>query len=199
MTGSCARRAVLRPPLQREYPAAGVAGIVLDEKQRRHAGALMRVNHSGEISAQALYVGQALFARNSATQERLARAAGEETDHLYWCERRLHDLESRPSVLNPVWFGGALAIGTLASLCGDRWSLGFVEETEKQVVRHLQSHLEALPYADAPSRAVVSAMCDDEARHAADAAADGARRLPQWVRGLMTVQARVMTRLAYWV
>ncbi|MEQ8661922.1 MAG: 2-polyprenyl-3-methyl-6-methoxy-1,4-benzoquinone monooxygenase, partial [Gammaproteobacteria bacterium] len=168
---------------QRPYPAAGVGDTAsLDAAARRHAAGLMRVNHAGEVCAQALYVGQALLARNARTEAALAQAAREEGDHLFWCEQRLAELDAHPSRLNPAWFAGALAIGAAAALAGDRVSLGFVEETERQVVKHLDGHLEALPADDQRSRAVVRAMREDEARHAGDAAARGARRLPRVVR-----------------
>lgn len=183
----------------RDYPAEALAESRLSAVEERHAAGLMRVNHSGEVCAQALYLGQALFARNRETHSNLVQAAREEGDHLFWCERRLAELSARPSRLNRAWFGGACALGMLAAAAGDRWSLGFVEETERQVVEHLEGHLEALPSEDLRSRAVVRAMCDDEARHASEAAVQGARSLPVLVRRVMALQARVMTKLAYWV
>ena len=160
---------------QRPYPAADVPDEPsLDAAARRHAAGLMRVNHAGEVCAQALYVGQGLLARNARTEAALKQAAREEGDHLFWCERRLAELDARPSRLNPAWFTGALAIGAAAALLGDRVSLGFVEETERQVVRHLDGHMASLPAGDERSRAVVRAMREDEARHAGDAAARGA-------------------------
>ncbi len=183
---------------QRPYPAADVPDEPsLDAAARRHAAGLMRVNHAGEVCAQALYVGQGLLARNARTEAALKQAAREEGDHLFWCERRLAELDARPSRLNPAWFTGALAIGAAAALLGDRVSLGFVEETERQVVRHLDGHMASLPAGDERSRAVVRAMREDEARHAGDAAARGAVRLPRFVQALMARQARVMTTLAY--
>ncbi|MEQ8235060.1 MAG: 2-polyprenyl-3-methyl-6-methoxy-1,4-benzoquinone monooxygenase [Gammaproteobacteria bacterium] len=185
---------------RRAYPAADVADLApLDAADRRHAVGLMRVNHAGEVCAQALYVGQALLARNARTEKALAQAAREEGDHLFWCEQRLTELGGRPSRLNAAWFGGALAIGAAAALAGDRVSLGFVEETERQVVTHLEGHLDKLPAADRRSRAVIDAMRDDEARHAGDAAARGALRLPRFVREAMARHARVMTTIAYWI
>ncbi len=181
----------------RPYPAETVAEASLAGDERRHAAGLMRVNHAGEVSAQALYVGQAVLARHGATADHLLQAAREEGDHLVWCERRLAELGARPSRLDPLWFAGALAIGAGAAALGDRFSLGFVEETERQVVRHLDGHLTALPARDRRSRAVVEAMRSDEASHAAAAAARGARPLPAPVRRLMALQARVMTTLAY--
>ena len=183
----------------RDYPADAIANCRINAVEERHAAGLMRVNHSGEVCAQALYLGQALFARNRETHSNLVQAAREEGDHLFWCEQRLAELGARPSRLNRAWFGGACVLGMLAAAAGDRWSLGFVEETERQVVEHLEGHLEALPPDDLRSRAVVAAMCDDEARHGGEAAAQGARSLPAWVRAVMALQARVMTKLAYWV
>lgn len=171
----------------------------LDEAARRHAAGLMRVNHTGEVCAQALYVGQGLGAREPARAAWLAEAAREEGDHLYWCRERLDALGARPSRLDPLWFAGALAIGTAAGCAGDRFSLGFVEETERQVVAHLDGHLARLPAADTASQAVVREMRRDEARHAAAAAARGGQRPPAPVRLLMAAQARVMTTLAYWI
>ncbi|MCB1748809.1 MAG: 2-polyprenyl-3-methyl-6-methoxy-1,4-benzoquinone monooxygenase [Gammaproteobacteria bacterium] len=193
-----ATRSALRQ--RRPYPAATVeqAGP-LDAAASRHAAGLMRVNHAGEVCAQALYVGQALLARRARTRERLLEAAREEGDHLFWCEARLAELGARPSRLDPFWFTGALAIGMSAAALGDRASLGFVEETERQVVRHLEGHLDELPPADRRSRAVVEEMRADEARHAEDARARGALPLPWPVRRLMRLQARVMTTLAYWI
>jgi ubiquinone biosynthesis monooxygenase Coq7 len=159
----------------------------------------MRVNHAGEIAAQALYHGQALVAHTEATRGMLLQAAQEETDHLAWCEKRLTELESRPSRLNPLWYAGSFAIGALAGLLGDRVSLGFVVETERQVEGHLDSHLGALPTGDARSRAIVKAMQADEVEHGAHARAAGGMDLPAPVRELMRRTARVMTGTAYWV
>lgn len=184
----------------RPSPAAGVEETApLSPAERRHAAGLMRVNHAGEVCAQALYLGQALLAREAETAARLRLAATEEGDHLFWCEARLAELGARPSRLEAGWFAGALAIGAGAAALGDKVSLGFVEETERQVVRHLDGHLKALPAGDVRSRAVLRAMRADEARHAAAARAGGARRLPWLARGAMALHARVMTTLAYWV
>jgi 3-demethoxyubiquinol 3-hydroxylase len=181
----------------RPCPDQGLAETVHDPAARRHAAALMRVNHAGEIAAQALYHGQALTARNPAVREQLLAAARDETDHLAWCERRVRDLDSRTSVLAPVWYAGSFAIGALAGLSGDRTSLGFVEETEKQVVEHLDAHLHELPPEDERSRRIVAQMKADEDRHAGDARQNGAVTLPRPVRELMRRTARVMTRAAY--
>jgi ubiquinone biosynthesis monooxygenase Coq7 len=181
----------------RPFPDEGVPETLTDPTVRRHAAALMRVNHAGEIAAQALYHGQALTARNPALREHMLEAAREETDHLAWCERRVRDLDSRTSLLAPFWYAGSFAIGALAGLSGDRTSLGFVDETEKQVCAHLESHLDDLPAEDERSRRIVAQMKADEDRHASDARARGAVLLPRPVRELMRRTARVMTGTAY--
>jgi len=159
----------------------------------------MRVNHAGEIAAQALYHGQAMAARSEVTRRMLLDAAREETDHLAWCESRLKELDSRPSLLNPLWYAGSFFIGALAALAGDRASLGFVVETERQVEGHLDQHLGRLPAADQRSRAIVERMRTDEAAHGANARAAGGAELPGPVRALMRRTARIMTGTAYWV
>ena len=179
-------------------PAAPVAAE-LSPDERRRAAALMRVNHAGEIAAQALYHGQAMAARSAATRKLLLDAAREETDHLAWCESRLRELDSRPSLLNPLWYAGSFCIGALAALAGDRASLGFVVETERQVEGHLDQHLGRLPAADLRSRAIVQQMRTDEAAHGANARAAGGMDLPGPVRALMRRTARIMTGTAYWV
>lgn len=185
------------PPEGAAYPAAGVADASLAMPERRHAAGLMRVNHAGEVSAQALYHGQALVARKARVREQLLRAAGEERAHLQWCATRLTELGERPSLLSPVWYAGSFAIGALAGLAGDGASLGFVEETERQVVEHLEQHLASLPQQDARSRAIISAMQQDEARHGDEAQAAGARPLPLPARELMRRVAAVMKFGAY--
>jgi ubiquinone biosynthesis monooxygenase Coq7 len=181
----------------RPYPAAHLPDSPADAATRRHAAGLMRVNHAGEIAAQALYHGQALTARDPRVRRVLTDAAREETDHLAWCEQRVRELGSRTSLLAPAWYAGSWLIGALAGLAGDRTSLGFVAETERQVVEHLQKHLRELPASDRRSREVVERMRDDEARHGAAAGAWGAHELPEAVRSLMRHTARVMTRTAY--
>lgn len=171
----------------------------LTDTEKRTAAALMRVNHAGEIAAQALYHGQALMARSTATRELLLKAAREETDHLAWCETRLRDLDSRPSLLNPLWYAGSFAIGAAAALLGDRISLGFVVETERQVEGHLDQHLTRLPPGDAHSRAILQTMQADEIAHGMSAKAAGGAELPAPVRALMRSTARIMTRTAYWI
>src|SRR5271170_3063615 len=195
-----ALRAVFAPAsAARAMPAAASQPIPLPEPQRRESAALMRVNHAGEVAAQALYHGQALVARSAATRELLLKAAGEEADHLGWCEQRLRELGSAPSLLNPLWYAGSFAIGAVAAAFGDGASLGFVAETERQVEGHLDEHLRRLPAADATSRAVVAAMRKDEIAHAGAARAAGAVELPGIVRGLMRGTAKVMTGTAYWI
>jgi len=187
----CARSARPMPA------AAGPTAQPLSAEQRRLSGALMRVNHVGEVCAQALYAAQALTARSASLRQQMAEAGREETDHLAWCERRLTDLGERPSLLNPLWYAGAFAIGLAAGRAGDRISLGFVVETERQVEAHLAGHLERLPVEDTASRAVVAQMQADEARHAEEAGRAGAAALPAPVRGLMRAAARVMTATAH--
>ncbi|NNF52542.1 MAG: 2-polyprenyl-3-methyl-6-methoxy-1,4-benzoquinone monooxygenase [Gammaproteobacteria bacterium] len=182
---------------QREYPAAELPDAPLSATERKHAAGLMRVNHAGEVAAQALYQGQALTARLENVREKMREAAIEEQDHLAWCEKRLRELGSSPSILNPLWYSGSFAIGALAGLAGDRWSLGFVAETEQQVVEHLESHLGNLPGKDQRSRKVVSKMRDDEAEHRDTAREAGGATLPGPVRGLMRMVAGIMTRTAY--
>lgn len=188
-----------RAEAQRANPAGDLPAAELEEVQRRHAAGLMRINHTGEVCAQALYLGQAAVARDTATRTQLLEAAQEETDHLAWCQERLHELDSRPSVLNPLWYAGAYAMGLAAGLRGDGWNLGFVVETERQVEAHLDEHLEntGLPPADARSRAIVAVMKDDEARHAEHALAAGARRLPRPIPDLMRLAATVMKTVVY--
>jgi ubiquinone biosynthesis monooxygenase Coq7 len=169
----------------------------LSESERRHVAGLMRVNHAGEIAAQALYHGQALVARSATTRDFLLRAAAEEGDHLAWCERRLHELGARTSLLNPLWYAGSFAIGAVAAALSDAVSLGFVSETERQVEGHLDGHLTALPAQDRRTRRIIEAMKTDEAGHADAAERAGAAQLPTPVRALMRATARVMTNTAY--
>lgn len=186
-----------RPAAQRPNPAGDDAEIILDADERRHAAGLMRINHVGEICAQALYSGQAAVARDEATRADLLAAAAEETDHLAWCAERLDELGSRPSLLNPIWYAGSYAIGVLAGLRGDGWNLGFVVETERQVEAHLAEHLQTLPEADLRSRAILQQMKADEARHADNAEQAGARVLPQPVPSLMAAASKLMKTVAY--
>ena len=183
----------------RPLPDADLPDTVLSESEKKLAAALMRVNHSGEVCAQALYQGQALTARDPAVQDRLHLAAQEETDHLAWTAHRVADLGGHLSALNPLWYGSSLAIGALAGLLGDKWNLGFLAETERQVGQHLQSHLTRLPLQDEKSRAVVSQMVVDETQHAQMATELGGAELPLPVKQLMKMASGVMTRTSYWL
>lgn len=182
---------------QRPRPDAGLEEAALSAAEKRHAMGLMRVNHCGEVCAQALYQGQALTARNPQAREALQNAAFEEVEHLAWTEQRIRELGGHPSLLGPLWYTGSLALGVTAGLLGDKWNLGFLEETEHQVGAHLDSHLTALPEADAKSRAIVTQMRDDELRHADMANEFGAASLPAPVKGLMKLTAKLMTATSY--
>jgi ubiquinone biosynthesis monooxygenase Coq7 len=181
----------------RENPAGDLAAAELSEEDRRHVAGLMRINHTGEICAQALYAGQAATAHHDETREAMQLAADEEIDHLSWCEDRLKELDSHPSILNPFWYAGSFAIGAVAGIAGDDWSLGFVKETENQVEAHLEDHLERLPEGDARSQAILDQMKEDEAKHARMAEDAGARELPPPIRRAMTVTADLMKSLVY--
>jgi ubiquinone biosynthesis monooxygenase Coq7 len=181
----------------RDNPARAVDDVALDDAERAHAAGLMRVNHTGEVCAQALYEGQALVARDEETRRALKSAAAEETDHLAWCEERLGELGSEPSMLNPLFYAASYAMGAATGLLGDRVSLGFVEATEDQVCRHLESHLEALPAEDERSRAIVEQMHSDEARHGEAAMAAGGVAFPAPVKALMTLASKLMTETTY--
>lgn len=192
------RASFARPPSSRPTPGKP-ASTPVDPGLRRHAARLMRVNHAGEIAAQGLYHGQALTARLPETHAALRKAAAEEGDHLAWCRDRLDELGSRPSFLNPLWYAGSVAIGALAGLAGDRMSLGFMAETERQVEGHLADHLERLPADDTRSRRIVQQMQVDEIEHGHAAVAAGAETLPEPVPKLMRLAARFMTCTAYWI
>ncbi|GMG85715.1 2-polyprenyl-3-methyl-6-methoxy-1,4-benzoquinone monooxygenase [Biformimicrobium ophioploci] len=181
----------------RPSPANAEPHAELDNAERRHAAGLMRVNHSGEVCAQALYQGQALTAKLPEVREEMEHAAEEEVDHLAWCEQRLRDLDSRPSLLNPLWYGLSFGIGAVAGKVSDRMSLGFVAATEEQVCKHLESHLQSLPEQDQKSRAVVEQMLVDEARHAHTALEAGGHRFPAPVKGVMTLVSKAMTKSSY--
>jgi 3-demethoxyubiquinol 3-hydroxylase len=185
------------PGAKRPSPAQQVPEAPLKAHERKHSAGLMRVNHSGEVCAQALYRGQALTARLPEVREDMERAAAEEVDHLVWCRERLDELGSHTSYLNPLWYGLSFSLGAGAGLVGDRVSLGFVAATEDQVCKHLESHLKKLPEGDRKSRAVVEQMLDDEARHADMALAAGGMRFPAPVKGIMTLVSRVMTETSY--
>lgn len=175
---------------------AGDPGV---EQERRESAGLMRVNHAGEVCAQALYSGQALVARDARIRTALQAAGAEERDHLVWCRDRLEELGSRPSFLTPAWYAGSFALGVASGLTGDRWSLGFLAETEAQVEQHLEGHLDRLSPEDGRSRAILAQMRDDESRHGETGRALGAAELPQPIKGVMKAFSKVMTRTAYWV
>lgn len=183
----------------RPNPAQDVEDSDLEDSERRHAAGLMRINHAGEVAAQALYLGHAAVARDPEVARHMRAAAGEERDHLKWCEQRLGELDATPSLLAPLWYAGAFAIGAASGALGDRWSLGFVAETERQVADHLHDHLERLPAGDRRSRAIVETMRAEEAAHGAEAEQRGALPLPGGVRRLMQTAATAMKRTAYWV
>mgnify|MGYP001822975978 FL=1 len=182
---------------RRENPAGSTPEVMMDEEHRQHAAGLMRINHAGEVCAQALYAGQAATARNPDVQAEMQKAADEEIDHLSWCKDRLDELESKPSLLDPFWYAGSFAIGAAAGLAGDGWSLGFLKETENQVEAHLEGHIEKLPPEDARSRAILDQMKIDEAKHAQMAEDSGAYELPRPVKRLMKITAGVMKSVAY--
>lgn len=196
---SALRTLFAKPRALRNCPVVPADDTKLSSDERRHAAALMRVNHVGEVCAQALYTAQALGTSDPALARRLEAAAEEETDHLAWTAARLEELGGRPSLLNPVWYAGAFALGLVAGRLGDRASLGFVVETERQVEAHLESHLDRLPAADHASRAIVAQMKSDEAEHAERALSAGALELPPPVKALMRAAARVMTTTAHYI
>ena len=183
----------------RPVPGETLPEPPLEDSARALVASLMRVNHTGEICAQALYEGQALTARNAAAKEALERAAREETEHLAWTERRIEELGGRKSLLNPLFYAGSLAIGAAAGLLGDRWSLGFLAETERQVVEHLSGHLERVPVEDEKTRAILEQMREDEGRHATSALEHGAAELPETAKRAMRVASGIMTRTTFWV
>ncbi len=184
-------------PTERPDPSADIEEAELTTAERTLSGNLMRVNHAGEVSAQGLYQGQALTAKLPDVRGAMERAAQEENDHLVWCENRINALGAHKSLLGPFWYAGSFAIGSLAGLAGDKWSLGFVTETERQVVKHLDEHLNRLPEADAKSRAVLEQMKEDEAHHATVALEAGAAELPTPVKKLMGLTSKIMTTLAF--
>ena len=185
------------PATHRPYPADEISDIDLDDNQKKHVAALMRVNHAGEVSAQALYQGQSITACNHHVREKLEQAALEENDHLVWTANRLRELGAGTSLLNPLWYAGSFAIGAFAGTLGDRWNLGFLAETEHQVVKHLDEHIDKLPHNDRRSQAILQQMKVDEARHATTALDNGGGELPTPIRKLMQAMSKVMTRTAY--
>lgn len=183
----------------REYPALGIDETELNQTEKKHAAGLMRVNHAGEVCAQALYHGQSITAKLTQTREQMQQAQAEEVDHLLWCEKRLKELGSHCSYLNPLWYLGSFSIGAIAGAVGDKWSLGFVAETEKQVVNHLQKHLDNLPSQDKKSEKILEQMKDDENRHQHMAKDAGGTELPRFIQWLMKQTSAVMTKTAYWL
>lgn len=201
MHADTALRTVVGKPqaTHRSYPADDIDDCALNKAETDRVAGLMRVNHSGEVSAQALYQGQSITARNEEVREKLQEAAMEENDHLVWTENRLRELGHRTSLLNPLWYAGSFAVGAFAGALGDKWNLGFLAETEQQVVRHLDEHLDRLPADDKRSRAILEQMKIDEARHATTALDYGGESLPVPVKKLMQAMSKVMTRTAYWI
>jgi ubiquinone biosynthesis monooxygenase Coq7 len=187
----------LAPDPSRPNPAGSTPDSDLNEETRKHIAGLMRINHTGEICAQALYSGQAVTARNKEIKEEMHAAAQEELDHLSWCEQRLQELDSNTSLLNPLWYAGSFAMGAIAGLAGDGWSLGFLKETEIQVEAHLAEHLEQLPEEDKRSQAILDQMKTDEARHAEMAATAGAYELPEPIKDAMSFTSKIMKAVAY--
>jgi ubiquinone biosynthesis monooxygenase Coq7 len=184
---------------ERPNPAEDIPEADLTDEQRRHVARLMRINHTGEVCAQALYQGQALTAKLPDTRKRLERSAKEENDHLAWCAARLEDLGDRKSLLNPLWYAGSFAMGAAAGLAGDKWSLGFVVETERQVEDHLDEHLAQIPSDDEKTRTILEQMKADEVHHAQIAHAAGGAELPAPIRSAMRLTSKVMTGTVYWV
>lgn len=193
----------LAPPTQRvskrSIPGQDQIDGPLNVEERHHIAGLMRVNHAGEVCAQALYQGQALTAQLSKVKMQMAQAAAEEVEHLAWCEHRLSELSSQPSLLNPLWYMGSLMIGMVAGLAGDRWSLGFVAETEQQVSAHLQKHLQKLPPQDEKTKAILEQMQEDETHHAEVAKDAGAAELPFFIKKLMQAASKLMTHSSYYI
>ena len=201
MSADTALRTLLGEPIvtEREYPANNISDAEFSEQEKKHIAGLMRVNHSGEVSAQALYQGQSLTSSNREIKEELQQAALEENDHLNWTRNRINELGGHTSFLNPLWYGGSFAIGAFAGAIGDKWNLGFLAETEHQVVEHLESHLNKLPGGDLRSRAILEQMKTDELKHATTAIEHGAAELPPPVKKLMAAMSKVMTGTTYYV
>ena len=183
----------------RRYPAHGINEDNLSEIERSHSANLMRVNHSGEVAAQGLYRGQAITARLEGTREKMDHAAQEELDHLSWCNKRLQELNEHPSLLNPAWYALSFGMGAAAGLAGDKWSLGFVHETEEQVVKHLEGHLDDLSLNDKKTAAILEQMQVDESKHSEEALESGAENLPEGLKSVMSVIAKVMTKTSYYI
>ena len=183
----------------RRYPAHGINEDNLSEIERSHSANLMRVNHSGEVAAQGLYRGQAMTAKLEGTREKMDHAAQEELDHLSWCNKRLQELNEYPSLLNPAWYALSFGMGAAAGLAGDKWSLGFVHETEEQVVKHLEGHLDDLSLNDKKTAAILEQMQVDESKHSEEALESGAENLPEGLKSVMSVIAKVMTKTSYYI
>lgn len=201
MNADTALRTLFGAPVTsaREYPAADISDAEFSADEKKRIASLMRINHSGEVSAQALYQGQALTCRNDVIREKLNQAAIEENDHLSWTKSRIDELGGHTSLLNPLWYGGSFAIGAFAGAIGDKWNLGFLAETEQQVVEHLESHLNKLPGGDLKSRAVLEQMKIDESKHATTAIESGAAELPSPVKKLMATMSKIMTSTTYYI
>ena len=182
----------------RENPSSLIDESLLNAEEKQHTAGLMRVNHAGEVSAQALYQGQALTAQLTTVKQQMTQAAAEEVDHLAWCEQRLQELDSQPSILNPLWYSGSLLLGMLAGLIGDRWSLGFVAETERQVTKHLEAHLKKVPAHDLKTKAILEKMQADEAHHAEVASAAGGAELPFLIKKVMQGVSMLLTKCSYY-
>ncbi|MDX2426258.1 MAG: 2-polyprenyl-3-methyl-6-methoxy-1,4-benzoquinone monooxygenase [Cycloclasticus sp.] len=183
----------------RDNPADSASHAELSAEEAKLSARLMRVNHAGEVAAQALYQGQALTARNKSVQEKLKQAAEEENDHLAWCRKRVNELGEQTSRLDPIWYASSLAIGAVAGLAGDKWNLGFLAETEKQVVDHIDSHFEQLPEADQKTRAILQQMHIDENQHATTAIEQGGADLPEPIKQGMAVISKIMTKTSFWI
>ena len=193
------RTLLAKPHSVRPHPDANVAEATLTAAEKKHVSALMRINHTGEVCAQALYSGQALTAKDAATHSTMQQAAREETEHLAWCESRITQLGGRTSVLNPLFYAGSFTLGAVAGALGDKWSLGFLEETEKQVGAHLASHLTQLPESDEKTRQIIAQMQVDEAHHADEAHQLGAADLPATAKLLMKQMSKLMTKTTYYL
>ena len=201
ISADTALRTLLGEPMvtERDYPANNISDAEFSVQEKKHITGLMRVNHSGEVSAQALYQGQSLTSGNREIKEKLQQAALEENDHLAWTSNRIDELGGHTSFLNPLWYGGSFAIGAFAGAIGDKWNLGFLAETEHQVVEHLESHLNKLPGGDLRSRAILEQMKTDEQKHATTAIEQGAAELPPPVKKLMAAMSKVMTGTTYYL
>ncbi len=201
ISADTALRTLVGQPMvtHREYPAKNISDATFSDVDRKHITGLMRVNHSGEVSAQALYQGQATTCKNPKIKEKLRQAALEENDHLVWTKNRVNELGGHTSLFNPLWYGGSFAIGAFAGVIGDKWNLGFLAETEHQVIQHLESHLNKLPGGDLRSRAILEQMKIDEQKHASTAIEQGAAELPAPVKTLMVAMSKVMTGAAYYI